>query len=182
MNNDKTLYEILGFSKNGYNNNGEKVSFESIERAKNRLLYGDGIEGAVPFWLHSDINRAYDVLSNPTSRREYDESLLANDISFGNNGDIVVEEIIDAPVETTKPIAPVASPVETPKVEEPTTEEYDEAVVDLDDYTPSTITTSEEPKPEEATPEEATPEIDFIPIAEKEKISFKDALLKIKEV
>ena len=92
MNNDKTLYEILGFSKNGYNEHGEKVSFESIERAKNRLLYGDGIEGAVPFWLHSDINRAYDVLSNPTSRREYDESLLIHDVSYSSNDTSVTEE------------------------------------------------------------------------------------------
>ena len=174
MNNNKTLYEILGFSKNGYNDNGEKVSSENIQRARNRLIYGDSIEGSVPSWMHKDIERAYSILSNPTTRKEYDASLLANDISFGNNGDSVVEEIIDAPVETTKPIAPVSSPVETPKVEEPTTEEYDEAVVDLDDYTPSTITTSEEPKPEDKKPEESKPEDkkpedDIIPISEREK-------------
>jgi len=164
--NNKTLYEILGFSKNGYTDSGEKVSFESIVRARNRLIYGDGIEGSVPFWMHDDINKAYTILSNPTTRKEYDDSLLMQDVSYSAEESIGLEE------------PSLETEVEEPIVET-NEEEYDEAVVDLDDYSLNNDTNEEnlreevesqieEPQQKVELPQ-SKPVQEIIPITEKEK-------------
>jgi len=64
---NKTYYDILGVEQN--------ASIESIEKAKNRLKFGDS-DTRAPFSMWSKIDEAYVVLSNPTKRKEYDENLF----------------------------------------------------------------------------------------------------------
>lgn len=60
---NQTYYDVLGVS--------EEASFESIERAKNRLKF----EERVPFSMWEKIDEAYSVLSDKEKRKEYDKSL-----------------------------------------------------------------------------------------------------------
>ena len=63
---NQSYYDILGVEEN--------ASIESIEKAKNRLKFGDS-ESRVPFSMWGKIDEAYSILSDPNKRREYDEKL-----------------------------------------------------------------------------------------------------------
>ena len=59
-------YDILGVT--------EDASLENIHRAKDRLKFGDSDDRA-PFHMWAKIDEAYNVLSDPVKRREYDKKL-----------------------------------------------------------------------------------------------------------
>ena len=64
--NNQNYYDILGIDKS--------ATISSIERAKDRLKFGDPDDRA-PFSMWTKIDEAYSVLSNPEKRREYDKKL-----------------------------------------------------------------------------------------------------------
>ena len=122
MNMQRTYYDILGVEQD--------ASFENIEKARNRMKYGNP-DDRVPFWMWKEIDEAYDVLSNPISRKNYDESLKEKD-----NDPTPDPTPKPAPDPTPKPApdptpdptpkpAPDPTPDPTPKpTPEPTTELY----------------------------------------------------------
>ena len=63
---NQSYYDILGVT--------EDASLESIEKAKNRLKFGDA-EDRAPFNMWDKIDEAYKVLTNPEKRAEYDKKL-----------------------------------------------------------------------------------------------------------
>lgn len=63
---NQSYYDVLGVEPT--------ASFESIEKAKNRLKFGDS-ESRAPFSMWDKIDQAYVILSNPTKRSEYDAQL-----------------------------------------------------------------------------------------------------------
>ncbi len=63
---NQSYYDILGVEST--------ASIESIEKAKNRLKFGDS-DSRAPFSMWDKIDEAYVVLSNPTKRSEYDAQL-----------------------------------------------------------------------------------------------------------
>lgn len=77
---NQSYYDVLGVEPT--------ASIESIERAKNRLKFGDS-ESRAPFSMWDKIDEAYVVLSNPTKRIEYDMQIKQkaqdNDPKNNNN-------------------------------------------------------------------------------------------------
>ena len=73
--NNTRYYEILGVTKD--------ASFDNIERAKERLKYGNS-DDRVPFSMWPDIDEAYNVLIKPESRKKYDEYLKKMSFFGGN--------------------------------------------------------------------------------------------------
>ena len=73
---NQTYYDILGVEKT--------ASFESIEKAKYRLKFGNS-DDRVPFSMWNKIDEAYNVLHDPDKRREYDKYLDEKDI-YSNSG------------------------------------------------------------------------------------------------
>lgn len=63
---NQSYYDILGVT--------EGASLESIEKAKNRLKFGDA-EDRAPFNMWDKIDEAYKVLISPEKRAEYDKKL-----------------------------------------------------------------------------------------------------------
>lgn len=83
---NQTYYDILGLPKDGKDEiTGEPVSIESIQNARNRLIYGVQGQDSLPFWVKSKVEEAYSILSDSEKRREYDKSLIEkvdSDVSF----------------------------------------------------------------------------------------------------
>lgn len=79
---NQSYYDILGVEPN--------ASIESIEKAKDRLKFGDS-ESRAPFSMWDKIDEAYVVLSNPVKRMEYDAKLQQktqnNTLNKNNNID-----------------------------------------------------------------------------------------------
>lgn len=63
---NQTYYDILGINPNS--------TIDNIEKAKNRLKFG-GPDDRAPFRLWGKIDEAYNVLSDPIKRAEYDKTL-----------------------------------------------------------------------------------------------------------
>ncbi|MBQ2946442.1 MAG: hypothetical protein IJE04_01135 [Bacilli bacterium] len=63
---NQSYYDILGVT--------EDATLESIEKAKNRLKFGDA-EDRAPFNMWDKIDEAYKVLTNREARSEYDKKL-----------------------------------------------------------------------------------------------------------
>lgn len=80
---NRTYYEILGLPKNGIDEEGKKISIESITNAKNALKFGEE-DGRAPFTMWDKIDEAYSVLSDQTRRNEYDK-LLGESVIVNNN-------------------------------------------------------------------------------------------------
>lgn len=72
----QTYYDILGVKKD--------ASLENIMKARDRLKYGSS-DDRVPFTMWDKIDKAYDILSNSETRREYDKSLENNEMNFNNS-------------------------------------------------------------------------------------------------
>ena len=80
----KNYYEILGIDN--------KATITDIENAKNRLKFGSANE-RVSVSLWNKIDEAYDVLSNPDKRREYDMSLNKEELKPIDTKEISVKPI-----------------------------------------------------------------------------------------
>lgn len=79
---NQTYYDVLGLPKDGKKENGDPVSIDSITKARDRLKYGNE-DDRVPFFMWKKIDEAYDVLSDPERRKEYDKFLeMGNSHSF----------------------------------------------------------------------------------------------------
>lgn len=73
---NQSYYDVLGVK--------EDASIESIEKAKERLKFGDPDDRA-PFSMWDKIDEAYVVLSTPEKRREYDKKLEEDKNIYSNS-------------------------------------------------------------------------------------------------
>ena len=76
---NQSYYDILGVSID--------ASPENVERAKNRLKFGDA-EDRAPFSMWDKIDEAYKVLTNPEKRAEYDKKLELENKNVSSSGEI----------------------------------------------------------------------------------------------
>lgn len=85
---NQTYYDILGVKKD--------ASLENIMKARDRLKYGSS-DDRVPFTMWNKIDKAYDILSNSETRREYDKSLENNELNFDslNIGDTPNDNLVE---------------------------------------------------------------------------------------
>ena len=158
---NQTYYDILGLPKNGKREDGTEVSFDSIERARNRLKFG-GPDDAIPFSLWGKIDEAYDVLSNPERRKEYDRELYEKE--HMSSSEVVNTEVNTVPEEIKEELAPEEikeEPVSEEIKEEPVSEEIKEESVSEE--------TKEEPISEETKEESVSEEIKEESVSEEIK-------------
>ena len=107
--NNKNYYDILGVK--------EDASLENIERAKNRLKFGDSDDRA-PFSMWAKIDEAYSVLSDSEKRKEYDEKLKgltdiysSSDFSGATTSSEEPTEVVEEPqVQDEEPTEVVEEP------------------------------------------------------------------------
>ena len=74
---NQSYYDVLGIK--------EDASLENIQRAKDRLKFGNP-DDRVPFSMWGKIDEAYNVLSNSEKRKEYDRK-LKEEINIYSNSD-----------------------------------------------------------------------------------------------
>ena len=79
MNNDKTLYEILDLPKYGINDQGESITLERIQKNERAIRFQVDKEWNIGAQAKEErlaqVQKAYEVLSNPKLRKQYDKYL-----------------------------------------------------------------------------------------------------------